>query len=125
MSVLAAFPPLVLDWIPPRELTPNGRAHWGTKAKLTKQVRFLGAAKARSMDWPKQMKGGPRRRITITMRRPRRLDPDAAAMSYKAFIDGLADAGVLLTDSPVNLDLVVLQELGKPRTVVILEEIQP
>ena len=82
---------VVLPW-PPRELSPNGRAHWTKKAKAARAYRqacYVLALQARIV-------APERGRIPLTIeflppdRRPR--DDDNIIAAFKAGRDGLADA---------------------------------
>jgi len=83
----------------PPELSPNGRAHWRTKARLTSQIRWAAAMTARAN--PIAITGNAvRYRVEVGLtNRQWAKNPDgdnvAANLALKAARDGFADA---LTD---------------------------
>lgn len=85
--------------LPPRVVSPNGRAHWAAKARAVKAMRYRAAAEvlaARGKDravWPAATV-----QVTYYHRDRRRRDGDNALASCKAFIDGIADAGLVADD---------------------------
>lgn len=63
-----------------------------------------------------------KRRLEIITSRKRRLDPDNAVASLKPVIDALKRAGWIRNDSPKWLELEVSQDVGLPRTRILLRE---
>lgn len=120
--------------LPPRELSPNGRKHWAQKAGKVKDYRdtvrgharvavALGESLSPTL-WPAN-----RAAITLTFclrDRPAPLgaldrathyhptDPDNAQASFKAGLDGLRDAGVVIGDEwdRVALSVAMTKERG-------------
>lgn len=124
-----AFRPLVMDWVPPAELSPNSRAHWRVKARAIAQTRFLLYCNALRFWFEcgkgEQQEGDPRRRLTITVTKPRESDLDNLTSSLKSVIDGVVQGGAARDDSPKWLVVVVRQVKGKPpSTRLELEEIE-
>jgi len=92
--------------LPPLALSPNGRTHWRTRARLVTQHR--GEAKWRALEalgyaynpvplFP----AGTVVRVTAWVYRPKRrkrMDDDNFKASCKAYLDGLTDAGVWADD---------------------------
>lgn len=71
-----------------------------------------------------QQPDGLRRRLTITVRRPRLMDEDNnAATGIKHIVDGVVAGGAALDDAPRYLEIVVRQEQGRAQTILELEEI--
>jgi gp53 family protein len=79
---------LTID-VPPSEwVTANGRYHWAEKAKRVRALRFRARMLARRADL--RHADGPVRVIAHVHTRTRgRLDPDNAAPTTKALLDGL------------------------------------
>lgn len=94
--------------LPPRELSPNARAHWATKARATKRYRQAACVEAvlagvPAVPWTKATV-----QLRFHFRTAARRDRDNLLASMKAAFDGLADAGVVaddhgLTHLPVEL----------------------
>lgn len=122
----AVFAPIVIEgFVVPVSLSPNrakGR-HWGTLTKLKRPVQYVIALHLNLARWPAQVEHGPRRRLTVTTWRRRRLDADNETATLKVLIDCVRTSGALWNDSPRYLELVVLQEIGRDRTTLELEEI--
>ncbi len=117
------WPPIIMaGWLPPADLSPNARVHWRAKHRATRQVRKDVWFQVQAAGWPRQEQHGPRRRLTITMTRPRRLDPDNAVAICKAIVDGVREAGALWNDSAPHCEVAVRQENGPACTALALEE---
>jgi hypothetical protein len=105
------FFPIVPFW------TPNklrGK-HWGVAKKSADEWRHnVGAICGRA----KNPCTG-RRRLEITVSRPRRLDPDNETAALKPVIDALKRAGWIKNDSPKWLVLVVVQVRDKTASMRI------
>jgi hypothetical protein len=124
VTVRPTFPPIVLaDWLPPLELSPNVRAHWGRKAKASKRTQRDVELHVRRAHWPEHHEGDPPRRLTITTRRPRRYDHDNEVATLKAVVDGVKLSRAIWNDSPRYLELIVNQDVGPPCTTLELEEL--
>jgi len=64
-------------------------------------------------------------RVTITVYRGRRQDPDNVGGSLKPVLDALKDCGWIVDDSPKWIDLVAVERTAKKaerRTVIELED---
>ncbi len=83
---------LELSW-PPRELSPNARTHFRTKAPITKAYREAAYWRAFDADALFQPPDGPVM-LALTFHPPdkRRRDLDGMFSSIKAGLDGIADA---------------------------------
>ena len=86
--------------LPNRVLSPNVRTHWSVKARSVKQHRFAGRVKA------KQVMGrgfepweSADVKITFYHKEVRTRDKDNLLAQMKAYMDGIADAGVVANDS--------------------------
>lgn len=77
--------------IPPIELSPNGKCHWGKKAKLAKKAKA-----AAILTTLQKLNGGPRPcpvAYTLHYYWPlRRRDDDNAIASAKWYLDGICHA---------------------------------
>ena len=87
--------------LPPRELAPNARFHWGAKSRVRKKRRADVGMIALSM-----CKGSPPKWIAATVqptfyvkdRRGLARDGDNSNAQLKSDLDGLADAGIVEND---------------------------
>ena len=87
--------------LPSSSLSPNARVHWAQKAVSAKAARMLAFSKTRfTMTMTGARPMWKRARYTATFsfpdRRPRDLDNLMA--SLKAYLDGIADAGLVAND---------------------------
>ena len=118
---------LTLQSIPP-SMNQVMRMHWAERKRLRSQLQWeLTAALAdvgRKLPPPLYGKAAPRRRVTITTYRPRRLDPDNA--QPKILLDAMRDIGLIRNDSPRWLELVVNQAIEKRdcRTEIKIEDME-
>lgn len=90
--------------IPPRDISPNGRPHWRTKARKVKIARRQGHDAA--LDTLDQLKMKPPKWTVASITpmvyikdRRSRWDRDNIIGACKAYCDGIADAGVVKNDS--------------------------
>lgn len=77
-------------------LTANGRYHWAEKARRTRWLRHLAKIETRAVRL-----GYSRALVTAFVSYPKgtgRVDPNNAAPTTKALIDGCIDAGLLPDD---------------------------
>lgn len=82
---------IILPW-PPRELSPNSRMHWRAKAARAKAYRADCNWLTRHAE-PETPADGPIPvRITFCPRDKRKRDLDNMLASFKAGLDGVADA---------------------------------
>jgi Holliday junction resolvase RusA-like endonuclease len=104
------------------------RMHWAVKKRLRSQLQWeLTAALAdvgRKLPPLLYGKAAPKRRVTITAYRPRRLDQDNATGGCKVLLDAMRDIGLIRNDSPKWLELVVNQAIEKRdcRTEILIED---
>ena len=104
------------------------RMHWAVKRRMRRGFAWeLRAALADIDLTPAPLIESPRpgkRRVSITIYRPRRLDPDNCAGGLKPLLDAMRDVGLIRNDSPRWLELVVDQRIEKVdcRTEITLEE---
>jgi crossover junction endodeoxyribonuclease RusA len=85
--------------LPPRELSPNARAHWATKARATKRYRQAACVEAVLAGVPEAPWTAATVLLRFFFRTRARRDRDNLLASMKAAFDGLADAGVVRDDS--------------------------
>jgi Holliday junction resolvase RusA-like endonuclease len=120
---------LTLQSIPP-SMNMLMRMHWAQRKRLRNQLQWeLTAALAdlgRKLPPLLYGKTAPKRRVTITTFRPRRLDPDNAAGGCKVLLDAMRDIGLIRNDSPKWLELVVNQVIEKRecRTEIEIKNIE-
>jgi crossover junction endodeoxyribonuclease RusA len=82
---------ITLPW-PPKQLSPNARLHWATKAKAVASYRSDCGWRARAQGvHPVDVKYLPMR-VTFHPPDARRRDRDNLIASCKALMDGLSDA---------------------------------
>jgi len=113
--------------LPPKELHPNARPHWRTKAKYTKAYRLVSASFARK--WINSGMGSKPTvwatasvEATFYFKDARRRDRDGMLSSLKAAFDGLADAGLIADDSGLtHLPVVVKIDKANPRVELRIE----
>ncbi len=86
-----------LPWKAP-PLSLNDRMHWAPKARLTKQVRTIGFAKARASRIPDLEKCSVELVWYVNTRHRR--DVDNPVLTLKALCDGLVDAEIVPDDTP-------------------------
>ena len=95
--------PTVLHLPIPKEwwITANQRGHWATKARKTKNVRHLAATYAQQ----RRIKFTTPVNITceVHFRTTGLADPDNAAPTLKAAVDGLVQAGALDGDDSTRV----------------------
>lgn len=90
---------IILPW-PDKRLLPNARAHWRTKATVTKKARAdatiatYGALGCGLREVRSALAGEGKIALTVTFYPPdeRRRDDDGMVSSFKAARDGIADA---------------------------------
>jgi crossover junction endodeoxyribonuclease RusA len=98
--------------IPQRELSPNGRAHFSVKSRHVKEARLLAhvichnamvAAKlSKQTCWKKAVVTA----LVIRKDRRGRWDDDNFKASCKAYMDGVADSGLLENDRGLRWGIV-------------------
>jgi len=104
----APAPATVLGWtatvpLPPRELSPNARRHWGTKRRvaIAYVTRCLVALREQGIFPPRAP--WPRVEIRLAFYVLRVADHDNRVASLKALLDGLVRAGYFAGDDPARL----------------------
>ncbi len=105
--------------LPPKELSPNGRAAWQRKAEFTKAARSAVAMQVRSVVTKAWL--GCSVRLDVRRWADKRMDSDNAWSSLKAHRDGVAD-GLMTTDAQFELgdiQQIVGKESGGRREVEI------
>ncbi len=83
---------------PPEPLRPNWRGHWARKAKAVSAYRKLACLVAKPYA-PRVPWKNVAYKITWEARKSQAPDPDNIIASFKAGLDGLADAGLFVDDS--------------------------
>ena len=111
--------------IPAKELSPNWRGHWATKARRKAESReaaswrsktFLAVNAERQPRWERASA-----RVTFHWPDKRRRDPDNAMASLKATWDGIADAGIVANDSGIWPERPVFAvDRANPRVEIII-----
>lgn len=84
---------ITLPW-PNKDLSPNGRVHWGRKAKAASDARSVARILASSAGWQRLLLPEGRLHLWIDFYPPTRRLPDDDNMvaRFKPYRDGLADA---------------------------------
>lgn len=116
--------------LPPKQLSPNGRSHWRSKAKAVKSYRTRAAEEAMvaAYENPEARRNMPWSHATIAIayyhRTSRFADSDNIVASLKAGIDGLVDGGLLTDDRDVTyLPVTRLVDGKNPRVEVTIQEL--
>lgn len=106
----------IIVGVPNRVLSPNGRAHWRTKASAKKLARAHGMIAAGFA-----LNGRPAPKwesATVVVRawfkdKRSKWDRDNAISSLKGHVDGIADAGILSNDRGLKWGEVDLSGIDK------------
>ena len=123
---------ITIPGLPPRECSPNARVHWIVKAKhaahYRETVRIIAQSFAREYSRTESATsfviGQPPARalvdVTFIVPDKRRRDKTNYASAFKAGLDGLVDAGVIVDDSHEHIDdqYHIVYEKGKSMTIV-------
>ena len=109
-------------------LSANDKVHWAVRARLTKQLRQWGYLLGREGEGVARL-GLTHARVEFEFAYPdrRRRDRSNLALTVKAIMDGLIDAGLLPDDSDRFLDgphTVIADHLAGKRLGVHLYEVQ-
>ena len=105
--------------LPSRDLSPNSRAHWGSKARIA--AKYRESTKYFCLDAiNRQRLPVPFAAVTVQpvfyFRDKRRRDRDNAGAMLKAAYDGLVDAGLLADDETLTPLVAELRiDKGNPR----------
>lgn len=116
--------------LPAKVLSPNARPHWSVKAKATKEYRHLAwaitlAQVRNTLGKPPKWEQAEVRAAFYWPTRHRR-DRDNAAASLKAYLDGIADAGVVENDAGfIQHPVEMLLDRENPRVEVTIDEYVP
>ena len=111
--------------LPPKELSPNARCHWGKKAKAVKQYRKLASFEAfiESSNLKQRWKDA-RSYVTAYFKDKRRRDRDNLLASLKSAFDGIVDAGVLDDDSGlIHMPIDMCVDKHDPRVEITIEKV--
>ena len=80
--------------LPPKELSPNARVHWGRKARMSKRYKLSAGA---ATDWALSEAGNPegiwdtaKLKVCLYNRTAHRRDGDNLIASMKSAFDGIA-----------------------------------
>jgi len=85
--------------LPPKQLSPNARCHYMSKANAVKKYRTMAFAESLKAQAPGcRMWRYATVQATFYHKQARRRDADNSLSSLKAALDGLADAGVVADD---------------------------
>jgi crossover junction endodeoxyribonuclease RusA len=120
---------ITLPGLPPKECSPNARVHPLAKARVTRRYRDEVRIRAWSalMAQPHGYWLAPdKAQVDVTFVVPdrRRRDKTNLAASFKAGLDGIVDAGILVDDSHEHCDdqYHVKYEKGVSQTIVEVKE---
>lgn len=112
--------------LPARELSPNWRGHWATKARAVQRYRMHAWAVARATapgplgPMPEWVRATAHTTFYLPDRRRR--DRDNLMASLKACWDGLVDARVLADDAGlIQMPPVLAVDRDRPRVEITLE----
>ena len=119
---------IAIPGLPPKECSPNSRVHYMAKARAARIYRncvrmwaFSAGVSQLTGHWGPLLKA----RIDVTFIVPdrRRRDKTNFASAFKAGLDGLVDAGVIVDDSHEHIDdqYHIVYEKGKSMTIVEIE----
>ena len=115
---------LVVPFLPPRELSPNARAHWRTRWKANRMMREASFMLARAQQVPTFTKA--RIQITYVVKQRRLRDGDNGLAMAKGLIDGLVDAHVFKDDNVEHVSYApvafIVDRERAPMTIVEVEE---
>lgn len=109
--------------LPPAELSPNGRVHWGMKSRITKKYRegcawAYVAARPRTWVVPMQVVVDLEYRAHRGCGGYHPKDRDNAIAACKAILDALKDARVIGSDAKDRLELGVFKLMTTAREVI-------
>ena len=111
--------------LPAKELSPNARCHWGTKAVKTREARITAWAGAMAILWHDDSPRGEKAmsQLTFYFKTKRRRDADNLLASCKAYFDGLVDAGILADDSGLgHFPIIFHKDKDDPRLEITITE---
>jgi crossover junction endodeoxyribonuclease RusA len=109
--------------LPPKELSPNARAHWRKKSAAVKAYRALAANAVRLVGRVPRWEGATMTAV-VYMPDARTPDDDNAAAALKAARDGIADAGLVENDRDIHAGRTAVQvDRDRPRVEITLTEL--
>jgi Holliday junction resolvase RusA-like endonuclease len=105
---------IIMLALPPKECSPNWRGHWAQKAKAVSEYRTAARAatlQAMVASLPRVYLPARTASVQATFRfkTNRRRDRDNLLASLKSALDSLADAGLIVDDSGLAHEPVVIQ----------------
>ncbi len=111
--------------LPPRELSPNARTHWATRAKAKRKYRQTCGLLMLSQSRGDRPMFNKARVVVEWFARDRRglgLDDDNRLASLKAAFDALQDAGIVVDDCGCTYELMPVEvDRHEPRVVLVVE----
>ena len=119
-----------IPYLPPKELSPNSRAHWRTKATATSHARrdayLLAITSVQGQELTRFTRA--KLKVTVYVKDKRYIcDFDNALASVKPFIDGCVDAQIIPDDDPSHLTLGGIEYIVSnkaPMTVLEFTEVE-
>jgi len=108
---------ILLPW-PAKELSPNARTHYLTKAKFAKRARATATWATLESKTKIMGSGLIQLNLTFCPPTPRNRDFDNLISSMKSAIDGIAD-GLKVNDSRFRINSIKIGEVGKPGKVLV------
>lgn len=114
-----------LEHLPFRELSPNSRVHWAVKARAVRAAREEVGWLAKDKWQGQEPLNYARVTYEFYTLQKRRRDIDNLVASMKSSLDGLVDAGVLVSDDSTHLELgrCNVKQGDADQTIIIVEEI--
>ncbi len=119
-----------IPYLPPKELSPNSRAHWATKATATRHCRrdayLLAITSVQGQELTRFIRA--KLKVTVYVKDKRYIvDADNAWRMVKPFIDGCVDAAIVPDDDPTHLTLegieYIVSKDKAPMTVLEFREV--
>jgi crossover junction endodeoxyribonuclease RusA len=111
--------------LPPKVLSPNARAHWGTKSRAVKAYRWAARIVAMS-EWDSTRDPLGEADIVCVfhfgVKDKTRRDRDNLLASMKSAFDGIADAGVVANDSSFRHEVQIGEPSAEPHVEIIISE---
>ena len=111
-----------LGCLPHKHLNPNARVHWRTVAKAKREAKEQAWALSCGKGVPLQPYAKAHMTVTYVGDRHNR-DMDNLMAATKGYIDGIVAARVIADDSVFVLSYSLHYEVGKPNTIIEIEEI--
>jgi len=110
--------------LPPKELSPNARVHWGRKARMSKRYKLSAGA---ATDWALSEAGHPegvwdtaKLKVCLYNRTAHRRDGDNLIASMKAAFDGIASSLGVDDAQWVHLPPMQEKDAKDPRVEVLV-----